>query len=1475
MPRLNRVRIHNIHFDSGGQSRVFHDTVFEPRGNNSLLLLANGGGKTLLLHLIAQVVIPNTRLQERRISRLLNREKFTGHVLVEWALDGDVPRFLLTGFCFAENLGSANRDMDYYSYIYEYAGSNSWDMASIPLADVNGRNLNFKQLYDILKDSPVTVFHSYRHQEYQEKLKTYNIDPREWKYILQINNSEGGVEDFFEGCSKTRTLMNKLVIPMIDEVLDRREERDMLQDAFRKVARQVIDLPELEVQSDALTALSGIIPRLQSTFNDVGQAVQQKEEINIHRSRIYNTLNKGLPRLEKEYRKLEKEVDGKINELDNTRFLLDALAVEEKRRAWAELQKQGQKTEDINKAALKRRELEQQRHNRFRANQKWESIVGKKRRLEEYEQELEKARLGDSSFLKRFEELKKEVLPLLERSIHAHGQQETAGKDELKNCLREKDRVKKESEKVLNVLQDLKKKIYHLKEKQKDFETARQKTAERFLKLNVPFDTFDPVKASQKIQWETDKAAAGEKAKNTQIQKAEKARKEIQERFYLIQGDGEKTGRELEEMKELHRDWQDDGQVLRADLKNLGFNRNFPEDSRSAQAWLGQKEKKNAEDRIELQQEQRRREEQELLFSGSGSPRPNAEIDRVTQMLRVEKLAAQPAADLMKDYSEEQRQEMLRSRPWLPYAVVVETSQLAALKNRNTIFPGELSVPVPLISREVFYGGAAPADVYFLSHRGLELFVSAEKADAYRKKIKDSLDEIREKLNKLEEESGAVRRGREGTALFLGKYTHSSRDEWEKALRDKENTLDKQKLEKGKLQKQIDEHGDMLDALQGELENLKAAKTNLEKALEWGNDYCGAWNDHKKEAGNLNGLLRQEEEYEKKQTLLQEEEYEQDKLIQHLKEKIKSLQDKLADYHKFRSAYFPGGEIKALPDSSPALNTGEEQHFKELTEKIAAMDRTLQEKEKSFRDLTDSIKDLKEDIIRLKQDISNLGFDPAEVEKEYHAVTQEDIEKAGVAAADAEEAFKKAEKEHRDTEDKIREAGAVHNYSREKLEEDYPGRKAPPGLSGADLIMEKARITELSAALMEARKTLQKEKEQCQKRIDDYKRAGSVLEQAAATEPFTGADPFTGDEEKRYLMGRALEAVEESRLESEKAGAAVARHKDDAVAVLEACEEELVKLHGDTIKRFFHSLKTRTTEKGWENKVEELKGKLDHALEAISRLQEHVRQQLSNIDKRMEEMTLRIWRHTDSLLEQIRELHGRAGITLRGEKLNLFKIEFKKPNETESLGTIRDYLEKIVKEATRMYHRGEDEEAVNSFLDDRVRSAELLDRVVPLDSINIRLLKPGDYEGSYLNKQYDRWDDLSDWSQGQRFAGRFSLFVVLLSYLRHSRTGGYKSSAVILADNPFGKASSSHILEIVNAITHHQNVQLFCCTALRNTEIMREFPVIYSLVPVATMSGKERMQLETHRGETSRALEQAYAHIPGIKPGDTGQLKIF
>lgn len=1471
MPRLNRIRIHNIHFDSGGQSRYYHDTIFEPKGHNSLLLLANGGGKTLLLHLIAQVVLPNVRLQERRISRLLEKEQFTGHVMVEWRLDGEMPDFLLTGFCFADNLGSANRDMDYFNYYYRYSDDNSWDIASIPLVDSEGRNLNFKQMNDLLKDSPVAVYHSYRKLEYQAKLATYNINPREWEHVLKINNSEGGVENFFEGCSKTRTLMNKLLIPMMDEVLERNEQHDTLQDAFRKVARQAIELPELKVQSDALGELSRQIPGLLSAFNTVAASLQQRNNLLERQARIYRTLFTGLPRLERKQRQLAETIAEKGAALERAKFMLEAYAVERYRREWVKLLAEYEKAQKQKETAQNQRDSAQQRFRRLLANQKWELILDKRRGLAECEQQLQKARSGDEAFDRRFEQLKKEALPLLLQCIANLACKEAAVSNELVEHEREAEETSLEISKANALLQEIHTEKHHLTKSMEEFAEERKEAAAYFAERRIDLDPYAPEQGLLIIQAElkkfTDELGKQEVAKN----QIEKKLEQLRNSLAAARTPAEKAAAQLQEHDQHYNKWCDEGQELQAELKMQKFPGSFPGPPETVLTWLEQKEKLIQERYLECQREERRWKEQQELFSGNGSPRPNAEVDRVAEILRSRGMAAQPAVDLLKNNAAERRQELLQTRPWLPYAVLVEPAHLKELKRRPPTIAKELPVPVPLISREEFYHGSELQGVYFLSHRGLELFISDEKAGTYRQKILDKLEETSEKIGKLDTDDRAIRTLGKKVDLFLHQYTYASQQQWEKARRDLDKARNQQEQEKDRLENELKQSEQVLKDINAGLDKLKGRKSALERADDYGRRYLKRWSKNEAGRKELKKLQKRKKEAEAALAVLEQKVARQKQITEELKDQIKILQGKRERYDTFSSLHYTEEELAQF--AGRGGQPIDEAELDGKMQQINAMHATLQEKQSDVKDLEKRIAEYKKDIADYENTILRFDLELPDVETNYYPVTSEDIRYAKAEHEGKEQTFKKAENECSLADKRAGSAEAVYKDRLQKLDADFPGQELPD-LSELVLSQEQERIHDEMIKISREQQDLHKRQDECIKWIEDYDRALGSIKSTSSAFP-SEVMPFSEEEEQEMLLGRALVAVDENRQKLEQVGAAMHNYKSKVLTALKACEEELMKLHGENIKRFFRSLHQRTNEDGWEDRIGELQAKLNHALEAIERLQEHVQQQLKNIDQRINEMALRTWRHVDSLLEQLKELHRRAKIELRGEKLNLFKIEFKKPDETEGKAAIKDYLHRMVEEAARRHQQNVDKDEIDQFLNDAVKSAQLLDRVVNLDDISIQLLKPGDYENSYTNKQYDRWDYLNDWSQGQRFAGRFSLFVVLLSYLRHSRSGGRESSSVILADNPFGKASSSHILEIINTIAYYQNVQLFCCTALRNTEIIREFPVIYSLVSTPTMSGKERMLLETQLKPSPQALEQAYAHIPGIKPGDTRQLKLF
>ena len=64
MPHINRIRVNNVKYNFGTQ--FYDDFSMRFDGKNALYDLANGGGKSVLMLLLFQNLIPNCTLDEKQ-----------------------------------------------------------------------------------------------------------------------------------------------------------------------------------------------------------------------------------------------------------------------------------------------------------------------------------------------------------------------------------------------------------------------------------------------------------------------------------------------------------------------------------------------------------------------------------------------------------------------------------------------------------------------------------------------------------------------------------------------------------------------------------------------------------------------------------------------------------------------------------------------------------------------------------------------------------------------------------------------------------------------------------------------------------------------------------------------------------------------------------------------------------------------------------------------------------------------------------------------------------------------------------------------------------------------------------------------------------------------------------------------------------------------------------------------------------------
>lgn len=261
MPNINRIRVNNVKYNFGTQ--LYDDFTMRLYGKNTLYDLANGGGKSVLMLLLMQNMLPNCTLDEKQPIEKLFRtgnNNTTIHSLVEWKLDeGDTEegyRYVTTGFCARkakdaegdEKNDKAVASVEYFNYCIFYREYNKNDIVNLPLTK-DGERITFQGLRTYLKELEhrdmslkVKVFD--RKGEYKRFISGIGIHESQWEIIRGINKTEGHVRTYFENNYKTtrKVVEDLLIEEIIEKAFMVKTERDgENQDTM---ARMLMDIKE-------------------------------------------------------------------------------------------------------------------------------------------------------------------------------------------------------------------------------------------------------------------------------------------------------------------------------------------------------------------------------------------------------------------------------------------------------------------------------------------------------------------------------------------------------------------------------------------------------------------------------------------------------------------------------------------------------------------------------------------------------------------------------------------------------------------------------------------------------------------------------------------------------------------------------------------------------------------------------------------------------------------------------------------------------------------------------------------------------------------------------------------------------------------------------------------------------------------------------------------------------------------------------
>lgn len=224
MPAISKIRYTNVIYENGGKRYI--DNVFQFEGYNGIILLENGGGKTVFIQTLIQAVLPHAKVAGRRINDTLVLNNNIAHIAVEWILNDQPRRYAVT----AVSLFINNREqVASYQFVNEYGPGDKERIEEIPFVKMqNGQKRaagkeEIAEYYRTVGASSMTAKFFGENEtltaygNYLEK--NLQIIPSEWAKIATINMSEGGVEEYFAKCDTTGALVDRLLIPTVEEAL--------------------------------------------------------------------------------------------------------------------------------------------------------------------------------------------------------------------------------------------------------------------------------------------------------------------------------------------------------------------------------------------------------------------------------------------------------------------------------------------------------------------------------------------------------------------------------------------------------------------------------------------------------------------------------------------------------------------------------------------------------------------------------------------------------------------------------------------------------------------------------------------------------------------------------------------------------------------------------------------------------------------------------------------------------------------------------------------------------------------------------------------------------------------------------------------------------------------------------------------------------------------------------------------------------
>lgn len=463
MPQINRIRINNVKYNFGTQ--CYDDFVMRFNCHNTLYDLANGGGKSLLMLLLMQNVIPNCTLDDKQPIEKLFRQgggNTVIHSLIEWKLDScyqkDNYKYMTTGFCArkarsqgededqpeeaaVQTKANASSAIEYFNYCIFYREFGDNDIKNLPL-ESNGEKITYNGLKAYLrdlekKDFGVSVKIFEGKGDYQNFLTQYGIFESQWEIVRGINKTEGHVRTYFENSYKSsrKVLEDLLIEEIIQKSYNNRlgvnnDEGTMAQ-TLLDIKDKLLELSKKHAQINSYDSQMAAISNFADYVRGFKELYIEKERLEEKLYQLLLSCKQVLLAKEKEQKEIEEKLEGlsadREQELKNVQC--GQVALEEK--SLNELK--GLIEEASRAIRLVDKEIEEKRHRLMdmESAQDYEDYLEYKKQVMQITETINNKNRGSEDIIKELKSIAAEIKLYIDSKLQEINREAEAAEKEL------------------------------------------------------------------------------------------------------------------------------------------------------------------------------------------------------------------------------------------------------------------------------------------------------------------------------------------------------------------------------------------------------------------------------------------------------------------------------------------------------------------------------------------------------------------------------------------------------------------------------------------------------------------------------------------------------------------------------------------------------------------------------------------------------------------------------------------------------------------------------------------------------------------------------------------------------------------------------------------------------------------------------------------------------------------------------------